>query len=203
MIFQSAERYLTTDIPVHIHGDSCSHISRKRKRTIMRLQFITVGWMLVECSTALSSAWRAHSPALLAFGSDSFVKLLSALVVLLQFTSFLKISTERAARIAGVLLFILVGIVAITSVAALALRVQPDTSPLGMAVTVIALLTMPMLSRAKRKKAEITGNRALAADAAQSAICAYLVVLTLLGLVLNAILHIRWVDPVAALISFA
>lgn len=129
------------------------------------------------------------------------MKLLSALVVLLQFTSFLKISTERAARIAGVLLFILVGIVAITSVAALALRVQPDTSPLGMAVTVIALLTMPMLSRAKRKKAEITGNRALAADAAQSAICAYLVVLTLLGLVLNAILHIRWVDPVAALIT--
>jgi divalent metal cation (Fe/Co/Zn/Cd) transporter len=60
---------------------------------------------------------------------------------------------------------------------------------------------MPILSRAKRRNANLTGNRALAADAVQSATCAYLAGLTLLGLALNATLHIRWVDPLAALIA--
>lgn len=157
--------------------------------------------MLVECSIALAAAWRAHSPALLAFGSDSSVELLSAIVVLLQFTSILKVSTERAARLAGILLYLLAGIVAMISVSALLLRVVPDTSKLGIGVTIVALTIMPVLSRAKRRNANLTGNRALAADAVQSATCAYLAGLTLMGLILNATLHIRWVDPLASLIA--
>lgn len=157
--------------------------------------------MLVECSVALTAAWRAHSPALLAFGSDSSVELLSAIVVLLQFTSVFKVSTERAALIAGILLYLLAGIVAVISVSALVLRIEPDTSKLGIGITLIALTIMPILSRAKRKHANEIGNRALAADAVQSATCAYLAGLTLLGLILNATLHIRWVDPLAALIA--
>jgi divalent metal cation (Fe/Co/Zn/Cd) transporter len=157
--------------------------------------------MLVESGAALTAALRAHSPALLAFGSDSSVELLSAIVVLLQFTSILKVSTERAARLAGVLLFVLAGIVALISVSAIVLKVEPDTSKLGIGVTMVALTIMPVLSRAKRRNANLTGNRALAADAVQSATCAYLAGLTLLGLVLNAILHIRWVDPLAALVA--
>src|SRR6202048_2710752 len=164
---------------LHAHGDKCAHTPNDTTRTIKHLQVTTICWMLVECSVALTASWRAHSPALLAFGSDSSVELLSALVVLLQFTSFLKVSAERAARVAGVLLFTLAGTVATTSVAALALKAQPDPSPLGMGVTAVALLIMPALSRAKRKNAKITSNRALAADAVQSATCAYLAALTL------------------------
>jgi divalent metal cation (Fe/Co/Zn/Cd) transporter len=183
----------------HTHGDSCSHAPNDTNQTIKRLQIITICWMLVECSFALTAAWRAHSPALLAFGSDSSVELLSAIVVLLQFTSILKISTEGAARLAGILLYLLAGIVAMISVTAIFLRVEPDTSKLGICVTVVALTIMPILSRAKRRNANLTRNRALAADAVQSATCAYLAGLTLLGLVLNATLHIRWIDPLAAL----
>ena len=185
----------------HTHGDSCSHAPANTNQIIKRLQVVTICWMLVECSVALTAAWQARSPALLAFGSDSSVELLSAIVVLLQFTSSLKISTDRAARIAGGLLFLLAGIVAVISVSAIVFRVQPDTSKLGIGVTIVALTIMPILSRAKRKHANLTGNRALAADAVQSATCAYLAGLTLLGLILNATLHVRWVDPLAALIA--
>ena len=186
---------------VHVHDKSCSGTPKDTNRVIKRLQAITICWMLVECSVALTAAWRAHSPALLAFGSDSSVELLSAIVVLLQFTSILKVSTERAARLAGILLFVLAGIVAMISVSAIILRVEPDSSRLGIGVTIVALAIMPILSRAKRKNAKLTGNRALAADAVQSATCAYLAGLTLLGLVLNATLHIHWVDPLAALFA--
>jgi divalent metal cation (Fe/Co/Zn/Cd) transporter len=199
----------TSDAPLILHeheaahtqGDSCSHALKDTNRTIKRLQVITICWMLVECSVALTAALRAHSPALLAFGSDSSVELLSAIVVLLQFTSMLKVSTERAARLAGVLLFVLAGIVALISVSAIVLRVEPDTSKLGIGVTMVALTITPVLSRAKRRNANLTGNRALAADAVQSATCAYLAGLTLLGLVVNATLHIHWVDPLAALVA--
>ncbi|MGO8788588.1 MAG: hypothetical protein ACLQVL_14570 [Terriglobia bacterium] len=45
---------------------------------------------------------------LVAFGADSLIELLSALVVLLQFP--LALSTARAARLAGILLFMLAAV---------------------------------------------------------------------------------------------
>jgi hypothetical protein len=43
--------------------------------------------MTVEAIFALGVAWRAHSPALFAFGGDSAIELLSALVVCWRFRS--------------------------------------------------------------------------------------------------------------------
>lgn len=175
--------------------------SGRTSQHIVRLQVITLVWMLVECGVALFSAYRSQSPALLAFGSDSFVELLSAVVVLLQFAPFFALPPERAARIAGVLLFVLAGVVCLCSTAALIQRLQPDTSWSGIAVTIAALAIMPLLARAKRRAARNTGNRALDADAVQSATCAYLAALTLGGLLINAVFHIRWIDPIAALLA--
>jgi divalent metal cation (Fe/Co/Zn/Cd) transporter len=60
---------------------------------------------------------------------------------------------------------------------------------------------MPALSSAKRRAGKAARNAALTADAVQSATCAYLAGITLAGLVLNAVLHIRWIDPAAALVA--
>lgn len=183
----------------HVPGENYSHAPKGTNRTIRGLQIVTVCWMVVECGVALTASWRARSPALLAFSADSSVELLSAVVVLLQFTSIVKVSTERAARLAGILLLVLAAIVAMISVSAMFFRVEPNASKLGVGVTLAALAIMPILSCAKRKQANQSGNRALAADAVQSATCAYLAGLTLMGLILNATFHIRWVDPIAAL----
>jgi divalent metal cation (Fe/Co/Zn/Cd) transporter len=166
---------------------------------ILRLQAITIAWMLAESGVALASAWKAHSPALLAFGADSLVELMSATVVLLQFATPMRIGTARAAKIAGILLFALAGTVVIASVAALVGHVESEKSPMGIAITILALLAMPLLARAKRKAASASGNRALAADAMQSATCAYLAAITLAGLAVNAAFQIAWFDPAAAL----
>ena len=168
---------------------------------IRRLQVVTLLWMLAECAIALAAAWRARSPVLLAFGADSFVELLSALVVLFQFVPGFTLSEARASRLAGILLFILAGVVTLASGLALWREVQPETSWMGIGITAAALIVMPMLSRAKRRAGKATGNLALSADAVQSATCAYLAGLTLAGLALNALLHIRWVDPLAALVA--
>jgi divalent metal cation (Fe/Co/Zn/Cd) transporter len=166
---------------------------------VLWLQSITLVWMLVETAVSLYSAQNASSVALLAFGSDSFVELLSASVALLSFIPAVSLNKERAERWAGILLFILAGVVTLTAAASLFLRVQPEASCLGLGITVAALFVMPLLAWGKRKVAKDTNSRVLAADAVQSATCAYLAALTIAGLAINALFHIHWVDSVAAL----
>jgi divalent metal cation (Fe/Co/Zn/Cd) transporter len=157
--------------------------------------------MLVECGVSLREANLAHSPALLAFGSDSLVELLSATIVLLQLRPQFPLDRKRAATMAGMLLFVLAGVVTIIAVLGLIFDTKPAASPLGMVVTVAALIVMPILASKKRRLARITQDAALAADAVQSATCAYLAAITLVGLGANFWFHLRWVDPLAALIA--
>jgi len=169
-----------------------------RSRVVL-LQSITLGWMVIECAVSLFSAARAHSSALLAFGFDSFVELLSALLVLLALAPRFRISRRRVEVSSGALLFVLAGVVGATAMLALAGKAQPEASPLGIAITVAALLIMPLLAWQKRKVARKSLNNELAADAVQSATCAYLALITLAGLGLNAAFHIGWADSAAAL----
>jgi divalent metal cation (Fe/Co/Zn/Cd) transporter len=168
-------------------------------RSVLWLQTVTVVWMLIEFGVSAYSAWTAHSAAILAFGADSLVEVLSATVVLFQFLPVVAISERKAARACGVLLFVLALVVAGVAVASLALRVRPDVSRAGIAITIAALIAMPILARLKRREARRTNNLALAADAVQSATCAYLAMIALAGLVCNAAFHIPWIDSIAAL----
>lgn len=166
-----------------------------------RLQGITILWMAVECIVSLYAAWAARSVALLTFGSDSFVELLSAMVALLSFSPLFSFSKERAERWAGGLLFVLAGIIALTAIATLAYGNQPETSSMGIGITIAALIVMPLLAWFKRKVARVANSCALAADAVQSATCAYLAAITLLGLAMTALFHIDWIDSAAALVA--
>ncbi len=171
------------------------------KRRIQRVQSITIAWMCIEAALSLSAAWKARSPALAAFGGDSAVELMSALVVLWRFRSHATESAERiAARIAGGLLLALAAFVVFASVMSLLGHIEPQTSYLGMAVLVVAAVLMPWLAREKRRLSALTGSAALRADAAESALCAYLSVIALIGLAVHAIWHVTWADPVAALV---
>jgi len=145
----------------------------------------------------LYAAAQTHSVALLAFGSDSLVELLSAIVVLLQFHPRFPLRKSYADRAAGGLLFALAGVVLVISW--IGRTRQMETSRLGIAITVIALIVMPVLSWMKRREARRIDSRALAADAMQSATCAYLAAVTLAGLVIFAVWQIRWIDTVAAI----
>src|SRR5271163_2076188 len=90
---------------------TCCSPPQQGARTVFWLLSITLLWMLVECAVSLHGAISAHSPALLAFGADSFVELLSATVVLLAIVPSFPLTKDRAARLAGTLLFFLAGVV--------------------------------------------------------------------------------------------
>jgi divalent metal cation (Fe/Co/Zn/Cd) transporter len=157
--------------------------------------------MIIEAGVSLWAAVHARSPALLAFGGDSAVELLSAAVVLRRFRS--QVSDERAerhaARIAGVLLLALTAFVVAVSALNLLGYSEPKPSYAGIAVLVIAAAIMPWLARKKRQLSSATGSAALRADAAESMLCAYLSIIALAGLATRAFLGIAWADPAAAL----
>jgi divalent metal cation (Fe/Co/Zn/Cd) transporter len=170
-------------------------------RRIQRVQTLTIAWMSVEAVVSLFAARRAHSSALLAFGGDSAIELFSAVVVLWRFrVSDAREDVEkRAARVAGALLFALAALVAITSVTSLLGYSEPKPTFLGIAILIAAAAIMPWLAKEKRRLSGAIGSAALRADAAQSALCANLSLIALAGLAINAIWHVKWADPIAAL----
>jgi divalent metal cation (Fe/Co/Zn/Cd) transporter len=170
-------------------------------RLIQRIQTVTILWMTVEASVSLCAAWTAHSPALLAFGGDSAIELLSAIAVLWRFRASAKERSEKhVAQIAAALLIMLAAYVAVVSAMTLLGHREAKTTYWGIAILIGAAVIMPWLAKEKRRLSAITGSAALRADAAESALCAYLSVIALVGLGINAIWHIWWADPIAALV---
>ena len=169
-------------------------------RRVRRVQAITIVWMSVEAVVSLFAAWRARSPALLAFGGDSAIELLSAGVVLWSFNAAQHHAKHRASQIAGVLLFLLAVYVVAASVIALLGYSESEPTLLGIAILIAAAAIMPWLAKEKRLLSAATRSAALRADAAQSGLCAYFSLIALVGLAVNAIWHVAWADPVAALV---
>ena len=195
---------MNTSPQEHSKADCCSSCANPSmapkpalSRNVALLQWVTIAWMIVECAGSLWAAAQAHSVALLAFGSDSLIELLSASVVLMQFLPRFPLKRTHAERIAAVLLFALACVV--VGIAILSYRTPMETSCLGIGITIAALIAMPLLAWFKRREARAANDRALAADATQSATCAYLAGVTLAGLLIFAVWHIAWVDSVAAL----
>jgi divalent metal cation (Fe/Co/Zn/Cd) transporter len=173
--------------------------SNVRRQAVFWLQGVTLAWMAAELGVSAYAAATSHSAAMLAFGSDSLVELLSAGTVLLQWIPGVRIPERRAARSAAALLFVLAAVVAATALASLLLRVRPDACAAGVGITIAALVAMPVLAWLKRREVRRSGNVALAADAAQSAACAYLALIALAGVGVNALFHVAWFDAAAAL----
>ncbi len=196
---------LLTDLLLRTHDAPMAAFQKplttETTRRIIRIQVLTLIWMGVEAAVSLGAAWAARSPALLGFGGDSAVELLSAAIVLRRFyrPADEAHAEERAARIAGGLLFVLAAFVALASILTLLGHVEALPSPIGIVLLILAAVVMPWLARQKRRLSATTGSAALRADAAESAVCGYLALISLAGLGVNAVWGVKWADPVAAL----
>jgi len=113
-------------------------------RRVLQLQVLTMIWMSVEAIVSLVTAWASHSPALLGFGGDSLIELLSAGVVFWRFRFTL--GEARAARIAGGLLFALAGFVVLTSILNFIGYREADRSLVGIGILIAAAVMMPWLA---------------------------------------------------------
>lgn len=174
----------------------------------VRLEAFTVAWMAVEAVLAIGAGIAARSALLTAFGADSLIELMSGATLLWRLRveaagdddSRVDMVERRAVWISAVLLILLCVYVALTSLAGVLARVEPGGSWLGVAVSAAAVIVMPWLAARKRSVNRTLQSPALRADIAETATCAYLAGVTLIGAALNAITGIWFVEYAAALI---
>lgn len=196
---------------------SCAHASIQDARSghlrrALRLEYLTVGWNVVEGVVALGAAIASGSVALFGFGIDSFVESASGSVLIWRLLAEsrgrlsdgdIERMDRRAHRLVGLSLFALAAWVAFDATRALIFAERPDPSVAGIVLTAVSVVVMLWLARAKRRAASALGSRALDADAFQTTACVYLSVAALGGIGLNLLLGWWWADPVAALVIAA
>jgi divalent metal cation (Fe/Co/Zn/Cd) transporter len=190
-------------------GSPASDSARLRRRAWW-LTALTIGWNSLEAVVAIVGGLLAGSIALVGFGLDSVIEVSSALVVAwrLAHRSADPISDARSERRAVRLIaltFFAIAAYVVWDAATKLLGVadEPESSPVGIAITALSLVVMPLLAWAKRHVARGLGSVALQADAAETQLCAYLSAVVLVGLVANGALGWWWMDPLAALVVAA
>jgi divalent metal cation (Fe/Co/Zn/Cd) transporter len=180
-------------------------------RTALQLETITIVWMVIEAAAAVGAGIVAGSLLLVAFGIDSAIELASAIVVFrrLRIEADERFASElddtvrtierKVTRIAGYLLFLLSAYVILQAIFGLVTQHAAETSPVGIAVAVIAAIGMPFLAKVKLRVAARIDSGALRADAIETLTCGYLSWILLAGLAVNAMTHWWWMDSVASL----
>jgi divalent metal cation (Fe/Co/Zn/Cd) transporter len=162
----------------------------------VRLEVLTVAWMVAEAALAIGAGIAARSVLLTAFGFDSVIELLSGVTLLWRLTSEQKATSSRglerverqATWISAVLLALLCAYVLLLGAAGLIARLEPERSGLGVAVSAVAAVVMPILAWRKRVANRTIRSRALRADSAETLTCAYMAAATLVGAALNLVL---------------
>ena len=168
------------------------------------LSRITLVYNTGEGLAAIVAGLLAGSIALVGFGVDSVIEVVSSVAALWRLHSDAdparRAHSERSAlRIIGACFLALAAYIVVDAGHALLTREVPERSIPGVVITVLSVVIMPLLARGKRQVATTLGSRALVADAMQTSLCAYLSLIVLVGLLLNVVLGWWWADPVAAL----
>jgi divalent metal cation (Fe/Co/Zn/Cd) transporter len=174
----------------------------------IRIEVVTIVWMMLEALVAIGSGAIAGSILLIAFGADSVIELISGVVLLWRLASetttgdmeWIESVERRATWISAILLVLLCLYVAITIMTGLVWRAEPEGSSIGILISMGALVFMPLLARAKRGINQQLDSAALRADIAESITCAFMAGTVLVGLVLNAALGWWWAEYVAAVV---
>ena len=167
-----------------------------------RLEYATLGWNVIEAAGSITVGILAASVALVGFGADATIESISGCVLLWRLRSgeVGEGREQRALRLVGVSFLVLAAYVLFDAVTSLVSGERPEASIIGVVIASISLVIMPVLARAKRRVAQRIQSNALAADSRQTALCAYLSAILLLGLVLNQLFGWWWSDPLAALL---
>ncbi len=172
------------------------------------VEIFTVLWMVVEAVVSIGAGIAARSTLLTAFGIDSVIELVSGAMLLWRLsveargedTKHIERAEQRAAWVVAVALALLCVYVLATAVYGLLTQSRPENSLVGIAISIAALVVMPILGITKRRIAARIGSSALRGDAASSFTCGYMAGAVLLGVGLNALFHWWWAEDVASLL---
>lgn len=176
-------------------------------RRALRLEYFTIAWNVVEAVVAIGAGLIAGSVALVGFGVDSSIEVVSAVGLLWRLRKAgpdAEVAEESAAEkralyVVAATFFLLAAYITYEAVAALVSGEEPLTSTVGIVLSVLSLVIMPALAWLKQRTGREMGSRALVADSKETWVCSYLSLALLVGVGFYALAGWAWADPVAAL----
>jgi divalent metal cation (Fe/Co/Zn/Cd) transporter len=184
-------------------------LARKGKlhRRAVRLEAFTITFNVVEAVVAVVAGLAAGSVALVGFGVDSGIEVISAVALLWR---LLKVgprasaeaqsnAEQRALYLVATTFFLLAAYIGYEAVGTLISGKGPESSTVGLALSVLSILIMPALAYGKQRTGREMGSRALQADAVETWVCSYLSLTLLAAVGLNAAFGWWWADPAGAL----
>ncbi len=186
-----------------------ANVSRATEvRSGVRIEVFTVIWMVIEAVVSIGAGIIAGSALLTAFGLDSVIELVSGAILLRRLlieagegdTERVERVEHRATWIVAVSLALLCFYVLGTALYGLVTHSMPESSPVGIGISIAAVIVMPWLAITKRRIAKRIESGALRGDAASSLTCGYMAATVLVGLALNALFHWWWAEDIAALV---
>lgn len=176
----------------------------RKHRLQRRIRWIvaaTISYNVVEAIIAITAGTVASSTALIAFGLDSIVEVLSAAAVAWQFSARDPESREKVAlRVIAFSFFALAAYVVVDASLSFFGGREAGHSPVGIVLAAVSLTVMPALSWFERRTGRELGSVTAIADSKQTLLCAYLSGALLIGLLLNALFGWTWADSIAALV---
>ncbi len=169
------------------------------------LEVFTIFWAATEAAVALWSSARTGSVSLAGFGWDSLIEVVSALAVWWRMSHEMNHHRRHQAetlslRVSGGCLFALGTYIFVDACFHLYRHEHASVGAAGIAITAAAVITMPLLSREKRRIGNALASNAMMTDAKQTDFCMYQAGIVLFGLAAHALFHITWADSVAALV---
>lgn len=177
------------------------------KKRALALSWFTVLYNIFEGIISVFAGATAGSISLVGFGFDSFVESLSGGIMIWRFTYGAKLKAKeeekierKAEKFVAVTFFILAAYVLYESIHKLVSHEIPQISVLGFIITILSLIIMPILYVMKNRTGKKLKSKSLIADSKETLACTYLSAAVLAGLVLNALFHWWWADPVIGLL---
>ncbi|GHD46213.1 hypothetical protein D9V29_08565 [Mycetocola manganoxydans] len=174
------------------------HVLNRRVRWIVAF---TITYNVIEAILAITAGALASSAALIGFGLDSIIEVLSAVAVAWQFTRKDPERWEKVTvRAIAIAFFALAAYIIVDSALSLAGVQDVDHSPLGIGIATASLILMPVLAWFERRTGKELGSASVIADSKQLVLCIYLSGSVLVGLLLNTLFGWEWADAIAALV---
>lgn len=194
---------------LHLRMTTAAATLTDTRRTALqrRIRFIvtfTIAYNVIEAAIALWAGSAANSAALIGFGLDSVVEVLSAAAVAWQFTRKDPERWERPTlRLIAVAFFTLAAYVIVSALLTFTGVMEPEHSTIGLILAAVSILVMPAASLIERATGKELGSATAIADSKQTMLCALLSVAVFVGLGLNTLFGWAWADSVAALVIAA
>ncbi|MHA7652919.1 cation transporter [Mycobacterium sp. ML4] len=172
-------------------------------RSARWLSWVSLIWMLTEAAIGLWQGLIVSSIALTGWALGSAVEGLASVIVIWRFTGSRTLSEtaeRRAQRGVAVSFWLLAPYIAAESIHHLLDEHRAEPTVIGIVLTAIALLVMPILGRAKHKLGTQLGSSATAGEGTQNYLCAAQAAAVLTGLAITAVWPGSWwLDPVIGL----